>query len=262
MFHRQTILRRIAILSVAAMWCRVSAWHASAQTIADAANAPVTHPTADKPSPQAQPTGAVETADDAEAAYTRVITERADKIVAPLGITDAAKAARVRDLIVNQYRGLREIHDAIAVKTAEASKSAGADPTVITAWVAVARVQGSVKLVQLHRHFVPRLATELSPEQVDKVKDGMTYGIVDVTYKRYLAMLPELSDEQKREILANLLEAREYAMDGGSSEEKHQIFGQYKGRINNYLSKAGYNLKQAERELAAREKAGATANQQ
>lgn len=210
------------------------------------------------PAPQATPveqSPPAETADDPEAAYTRVITERADKIVATLGIDDPSRAERVRDLLVNQYRGLREIHDAIAAKTAEASKTAGADPTVVTAWVAVARVQGSVKLSQLHRYFLARLATELTPEQVNQVKDGMTYGVVQVTYNRYLEMLPELTDEQKREILASLLEAREYAMDGGSSEEKHKIFGQYKGRINNYLSKAGYNLKQAEKDLADRQKA-------
>jgi len=44
-------------------------------------------------------------------------------------------------------------------------------------------------------------------------------------------------------------------MDGGSSEEKHAEFGKYKGRINNYLSKAGYDMKQAEKDLAARQKA-------
>jgi hypothetical protein len=44
--------------------------------------------------------------------------------------------------------------------------------------------------------------------------------------------------------MANLIEAREYAIDGGSSEEKHRWFGEYKGRINNYLSKEGYNLDQ------------------
>src|SRR5262245_51607773 len=49
--------------------------------------------------------------EDPEAAYTKTITERADKIVATLGITDSAKATRVRDLIAGQYRNLRAIHD-------------------------------------------------------------------------------------------------------------------------------------------------------
>ena len=35
-------------------------------------------------------------------------------------------------------------------------------------------------------------------------------------------------------------------MDRASSKEKHAVFGKYKGRINNYLSKQGYDLKQAQ----------------
>ena len=53
--------------------------------------------------------------------------------MAPLGIADAAKATRVRDLIVDQYRGLREIHDARDAKIAEAPKSPG-DAAVANAW--------------------------------------------------------------------------------------------------------------------------------
>lgn len=248
MSHRRNLSIGIAALASVVSW-----WGISPRIVA----APPALGT--QPAPDARPT---DPAEDEEAANTHVITERADKIVASLGIADAAQATRVRDLLVKQYRGLREIHDALAAKTAEATKSPAADPTVVNAWVAVARVQTSVKLLHLHRYFVARLAVELTPEQVDKVKNGMTYGVVQVTYKRYLEMLPELTDVQKREILANLLEAREYAMDAGSSEEKHQIFGQYKGRINSYLSAAGYKLKQGERELSARQKAAAQTDAQ
>ena len=51
-------------------------------------------------------------ASDSDAAYTQEITKRAEKIVAPLGITDDAQKTRVRDLIAQQYRSLREIHAA------------------------------------------------------------------------------------------------------------------------------------------------------
>ena len=189
---------------------------------------------------------------DEESAYTRTINERADKIVAKLGIQDSAKATRVQDLIASHYRALRDIHELRDAKADEVAKSPAADPTVAAAWSQVTRDQANVKLSDAHRRFVARLSVELTPEQVDKVKDGLTYGVVQATYGRYLELLPELSDEQKREILATLIEAREQAMDGGSSEEKHAIFGKYKGRINNYLSAQGMDLKAAEKELAAR----------
>ena len=193
---------------------------------------------------------------DEEAAYTRTITERSDKIVGTLDIADAAKAARVRDIIAAHYRGLREVHDARDAKINEAKQSPGADPTLAKAWTNVAQDQAKLKLIELHHRFLARLAVELSPEQIEKMKDGLTYGVVRVTYERYLELFPTLNDEQKREILAMLLEAREHAMDGGSSEEKHATFGKYKGRINNYISQQGFDLKAAEKELAGAAKRG------
>jgi hypothetical protein len=173
-------------------------------------------------------------AEDADAAYTRVINERADKIVAQLAIEHANDRLRVRDLIAGQYRALSKIHDARDAKTMTADEA-------------------SAEQFALHRRFVAQLEAQLTPEQVDKVKDGLTYGVVPITYRAYRELLPELTAEQKCEIKAQLLEAREYAMDAGSSEEKHAWFGKYKGRINNYLSAAGYDLKQAERDRAARQ---------
>ena len=106
-----------------------------------------------------------------------------------------------------------------------------------------------------HATYVQSLAGELTPSQVDAVKDGMTYGVVPLTYAGYLKMLPELTEEQKTYIMAQLVEAREIAMDGGSSKEKHGWFGKYKGRINNTLSKAGYDLKAASKRVEAYEAA-------
>ncbi len=70
----------------------------------------------------------------------------------------------------------------------------------------------------------------------------MTYGVVDVTYTATLEMIPSLTDEEKAQIYAWLVEAREFAIDAENSNKKHEAFGKYKGRINNYLAKRGYNL--------------------
>jgi len=169
-------------------------------------------------------------ADSAEAAaHLQVLTDRAAKIVDELKLDDPKLAVQVRDEIAQQYLALGKLHDA-----------GKPEPTALDA---------------LHRRFIARLGAQLTPEQVDQVKDGMTYGVAPITFDGYKQMLPQLSDEQRREIHAQLLEAREYAMDAGSSEAKHAVFGKYKGRINNYLSKAGYDLKQAEKDWAARRQA-------
>ena len=185
--------------------------------------------------------------DDIEAAYTRTISQRADKIVATLGIDDAAKSTRVRDLIAEQYRSTGKIHDDrdAAIKSAKAMP----DKQAADAAVKAARDEAQSKLEPVHKEFLTKLSAELTPEQVDKVKDGMTFGVLDVTYNAYLKSFPSLTEEQKGQIRAWLTEAREIAMDQGSSEEKHAVFGKYKGRINNYLVKAGYDLKEGERNL-------------
>ena len=95
----------------------------------------------------------------------------------------------------------------------------------------------------MHNAFLTALSHELSQEQVTKVKDGMTYNVLKVTYTAYSDMIPSLTKEQKDQIMTWLVEAREQAMDAENSEKKHAWFGKYKGRINNYLSAEGYDLK-------------------
>ena len=82
----------------------------------------------------------------------------------------------------------------------------------------------------------------LNEKQIEQVKDGITFGVVKVTYTATLDMIPSLKQEEKEQIYAWLVEAREFALDAESSNKKHEAFGKYKGRINNYLSKRGYDL--------------------
>ena len=82
-----------------------------------------------------------------------------------------------------------------------------------------------------------------SDEQVEQVIDGMTYGVVQVTYQSHLDMIPSLTEEEKLQLMAWLKEARELAVDAENSNKKHGVFGKYKGRYNNYLTRRGYDLK-------------------
>ena len=70
----------------------------------------------------------------------------------------------------------------------------------------------------------------------------MTFNVLKVTYEAHCDMIPTLKDEEKAQILSWLIEARELAIDAESSKKKHEVFGKYKGRINNYLTKRGYDL--------------------
>jgi len=97
-------------------------------------------------------------------------------------------------------------------------------------------------LYRSHFAFPASLSLYLNEAQVEAVKDGITFGVVKVTYDATLDMIPSLKTEEKTQILAWLKEGREFALDAETSNKKHEAFGKYKGRINNYLSKIGYDL--------------------
>jgi hypothetical protein len=143
--------------------------------------------------------------------------------------TEANYTKAIEGRTIAQYRALNAWHDANDAKL----KAAKADTN------AVAQIQLSLKAI--HDQFLSKLAENLTPEQVDAVKDKMTYGKVQFTFKGYMVEYPNLPEAQQQKVLELLKEARELAMDGGSSEEKTAIFNKYKGKINNYLSKEGFH---------------------
>lgn len=175
-----------------------------------------------------------------------VYVQRADKIVATLSVADSAKAGRVRDAIAEHYRNVNVIADDVEARVKEIKKDSAADKA---GREKALRDEAQAKLDKIHAAFLEKLSADLTPAQVDQVKDGLTYGILGVTWNAYQKMYPNLKAEEKEQIMAWLKEAREHAMDAGSSEAKHAWFGKFKGRINNYLSKAGYNAKEAEKNL-------------
>jgi predicted component of type VI protein secretion system len=164
---------------------------------------------------------------DAEANYTKAIEGRTADILKVLALTDADKKAKVHDTIMAQYRALKSWHEENDAKL----KTSKGDTNATTL------IKASLK--KLHDEFIARLATDLTAEQVEQVKDKMTYGKVQFTYKGYLIEYPDMNETQKAEVLRLLKDAREEAMDGGSADEKSVIFNRYKGKINNYLSKQG-----------------------
>jgi hypothetical protein len=165
-------------------------------------------------------------AETEEEAYSRIIAVRVAKIANEISFIDAAQRARTEALIADQYRTLRDIH-------AKRDADGGEEDSVTEAKLA---------MFEAHNRFLAQLTAELTCDQVEQVKDGLTYGVLNHTYNAYLSKLPNLNNEQKRVVRAYLVEARELAMDGGSADEKHEIFRKYKGKINNYLSNAGYKL--------------------
>jgi hypothetical protein len=176
--------------------------------------------------------------------YALVAKGRADKIVAQLDIKNKKKAAKASKIIADQYENLAQLHG----QRDSAIKAAGNDTTKTR----ILKTNAERQIKALHTKFLSNLSTDLTPGQIEGVKDGMTYNTVPLTYANYLLMLPYLTAEQQSRIKAYLVEAREHAMDGGTAKEKQGWFGKYKGRIANYLSSEEYVLKTEGEEWAKR----------
>ena len=186
--------------------------------------------------------------------YVESIVNRSQKIVDKLGLTDAKVAEDVCNVIANRYFELNDIYEIRDAKV-KTVKESGLTGDAKNAALKAAENEKDAALYRSHFAFPASLSLFLNEEQIEAVKDGMTYGVVKVTYEATLDMIPSLKEEEKAQIYAWLVEAREFAMDAENSNKKHAAFGKYKGRINNYLAKRGYNLTKEREEWAKRVKA-------
>src|SRR5690606_1929516 len=121
--------------------------------------------------------------------YTQVITKRAQKIVDKLNLNDAKRLA-VRTIIVRQYRDLNTIHTELEQKEQSYKASLAKEDAKLQSEKAYEIAQA--KLAKLHGKYLKRLGKELNEEQIEQVKNEMTYNVLPITYKGYLDMLPSL----------------------------------------------------------------------
>ncbi|TCD12181.1 DUF3826 domain-containing protein [Pedobacter frigidisoli] len=192
--------------------------------------------------------------------YVKAITERADKIVVNLGINEPKKSEKVRNIIRDQYSNLNDIYAARDLTVKDIKEKNKDNKVERDSAIAKENRIVETSLNKLHKKYISKLSAHLTTDQVDLVKNGMTYNVLPITYKAYQEEVLTLTEDQKKQILVWLTEAREHAMDAESSDKKHAWFGKYKGRINNYLSAAGYDLKKEGIEWEKRRKAKAQSN--
>ena len=198
----------------------------------------------------------------ADPEYIKVTNERAAKIVDKLALGNKEKEAVVANVIAQQFRDLSKIQGERDAEIKKVKEDATLSKEKQNEKIDKLKADADKSIAKLHADYLKKLGKHLNEVKITEVKDGMTYGVLPVTVTAYNDMIPTLTKEEKEYIYNTLVEAREHAMDGGSSDEKHAWFGKYKGRINNYLSKRGYDLTK-EREgwnkrIAERKKAEAT----
>lgn len=186
--------------------------------------------------------------------YLQVILKRSEKIVSELDISDSVQFYRVRDAVATQYATINAHHEEREQEIKKLKAEYGDKEEVLDEKRVAYEATEDAALHEIHKAYIDTLDNLLEPEQVEKIKDGMTYSVLPKTYQAYQDMIPRLTAEQKEKILGWLTEARELAMDAPGSKEKHDVFGKFKGRINNYLSGEGYDLNEEQKKWAERRK--------
>ena len=184
--------------------------------------------------------------------YVETIMQRSKKVTDALNISGTEKGEQVLNIVANRYFKLNDIYAERDSLKAVAKTMTGEEKKRKMEYAEMLKEQ---KLYKSHFGFIADLSVYLTDAEVETVKDVLTYNVVNVTYKAQCDMIPTLKEEEKVQILAWLKEGREYAIDAESSKKKHETFGKYKGRINNWLSKRGYNLTKEREEWAKRVKA-------
>jgi hypothetical protein len=183
---------------------------------------------------------------EVEALYTAAIERRAGDILEALALTDTAKASEVRSVIVNHYRALRARDSVIDAYLRAKGEDSGEDSPE--------RQQLFERITPpLHQLYIQTLSAYLTPAEVEIVKDKMTYNKVKVTFDAYCEIIPKLTESEKAMIMETLKVAREEAIDGGSSSEKHAIFDRHKEQINARLKAGGHDVDKAFQDWEAKQ---------
>lgn len=213
---------------------------------------------------QAQKDGTNSVTSSAEIDKEKKTEEKHTKpILAALKLDDAAKEAKVRDIVWGHLKTLDEWHQQndgqIKALWGEFNQ-ARSKTNEANANLALDKIDGVYASVKPeHEKFLSELSTVLTQDQVETVKDALTVNKVKITFNAYQEIFHGLTQEQNAFILKNLKAAREEAIDAGSMNEKSAFFKKYKIKIEAYLTSQGYDVKQSYKEFVAKQKAEAAA---
>ena len=170
------------------------------------------------------------------------LQKKALEWAASLQLNDASKTQKVQAAILAHLTAVRDWHNShpfaltpAGVNPATGNKLSDMDRQIIVC---------SAKPKTIHDSLMMVLKAELDTTRVEAVLDKYTVGKVAFTLKGYQAIVPDLTAKEETEILKNLKQAREQAIDYKSMKEISAIFEIYKTKCEQYLNNNGRNWRQ------------------
>jgi hypothetical protein len=177
-----------------------------------------------------------------QTAADTALENKASEWVASLKLSDNAKAQKVKSAIAIHLTAVRDWHNSHpytmipeGINPTTGGKLSEMDRQIIIC---------STKPGSIHDNLMNVLKTELDSVQVEAILDKYTIGKVDFTLKGYKAIVPDLTTKEETEILKNLKQAREQAIDYKNMREISAIFEIYKTKCEQFLNNNGRNWRQ------------------
>ena len=206
--------------------------------------------------PPAQPRDPAETPERKSDAEQE---RKAAEWVASLKLDDAAKAARVSNVVATHLKAVRDWHNQHPFSTVPA----GINPVTGKKLSDLDRqvIADSAIPKSVHENLMSGLRKDLTEPQVEAVLDKYTVGKVAFTLNGYHSIVPDLTQEEEATILGFLKQAREEAVDYKNMNEISAIFEIYKTKSEQYLNSNGRNWKELYKAYVAAAKAKKAAAQ-
>lgn len=175
-------------------------------------------------------------------AIDTALEKKAAEWVVSLKLDDEAKAQKVKSAIAAHLAAVRDWHNSHpytmipeGINPTTGGKLSEMDRQIIIC---------STKPKSIHDNLMSVLKAELDSTQVEAILDKYTIGKVAFTLQGYKSIVPDLTPKEEAEILKNLKQARDQAIDYKNMREISAIFEIYKTKCEQYLNNNGRNWRQ------------------
>ena len=170
------------------------------------------------------------------------IYKNAAEWTAALKLNNADKEKRVKALITTHLKAVHDWHYSHSYETVPA----GINPVTGKALGPLDRqlIASSAMPKNVHDELMAGLRKDLTEEQVELVLDKYTNNKLASTLGKYKMIVPDLTAEEEKVIVANLKQAREQSIDYKTVKLVIEIFEIYRTKNEQYLISKGRNWAQ------------------
>lgn len=176
---------------------------------------------------------------EAKAKSDADVDKKAADWTAALSLNDKDKEARVAAVIATHLKAVRDWNNDHSYTMVPE----GINPTSGKKLSTLERqviINSSIPKT-VHADLMAGLHKDLTDDQVEIILDKYTEGKVAFTLNGYKSIVPDLTPVEEAEILKNLKQAREQAIDFKGSKQISAIFEIYKTKNEQYLNNNGRN---------------------